>query len=122
MDYSNRIDNTVALGTSKVILQKKKQTEEVKRPRSSGASFVAKLREEIEADVREEYERKLADFLFGGSIPARQPALSREAYIIQQKKIIDKQYKRILALCDNSFTETKIIIEMPIVKRLYGQC
>ena len=48
--------------------------------------------------------------------------ISREEYIIQQKKIIDKQYKRILALCDNSFTEIKIIIEMPIVKRLYGKC
>ena len=122
MDYSNGINNTVTLGTVNVIRQKKKQTEEVKRPRSSGVLFVSKLREEIEADVREEYERKLADFLFGGSIPAKQPALSREEYIIQQKKIIDKQYKQILALCDNSVTETKIITEMPIVKRLYGQC
>ena len=61
-------------------------------------------------------------FFVWGSIPVKQPALSCEEYIIQQKKIIDKQYKRILAFCDNSFTETKIIIEMPIVKRLYGKC
>ena len=61
-------------------------------------------------------------FCLGGVFLQNSRLFLVKSILFTRKKIIDNQYKRILALCDNSFRETKIIIEMPIVKRLYGKC
>ena len=113
MDYLNSINNEITFGTTRSIIQK--------TTKSSGISFVAKLREQIELELREEYEKKLANYLLSGNIPAPKATLTREEYIAQQLEIIHKQYTRILALCDNSFHNPQIKTELAIAKKLYTQ-
>lgn len=113
MDYLNSINNEISFGTTRSVIQK--------TTKSSGASFVAKLREQIELELREEYEQKLANYLLSGNIPAPKSTLTRDEYIAQQMEIIHKQYTRILALCDNSFHNPQITTELVIAKKLYAQ-
>lgn len=113
MDYLNSINNEITFGTTRSRIQK--------TTKSSGARFVAKLREQIELELREEYEQKLANYLLSGNIPTPQKTITREEYIAQQIEIIHKQYTRILALCDNSFNNHKITTELVIAKKLYAQ-
>ena len=77
--------------------------------------------EEIETEVRAEYESRLAEIFSNGQRPSPPPVLSRKEYIAKQIEIIEKQYKRLLCLCDNSPELSELFTDMPIAKRLYEQ-
>ena len=121
MDFYDITNNAIASGATQQIGTKKEKTDNTKKAKSSGSAFVSKLREEIETEVRAEYESRLAEIFSNGQFPSPPPVLSRKEYIAKQIKIIEKQYKRLLYFCDN-FPELSVpFTDMPIAKRLYEQ-
>lgn len=121
MDFYDITNNAIATGGTQPIGIKKEKPANTRKGKSSGIAFVLKLREEIEAEVRAEYENRLAEILLNGKVPSPPPVLSREEYIAKQIEIIDKQYKRLLCICDNSSELSEVFIDMISAKRLYDQ-
>ena len=121
MDYYEITNNAIATGGTQPIGTKKVKTDNTKKAKSSGAAFVSKLREEIETEVRAEYESRLAEILLNRQISSPPPVLSREEYIAQQLERIGKQYKRMLCLCDTYPELSGLFTEMTVAKRLYEQ-
>lgn len=65
---------------------------------SWGRSFVGKLREEIETEVRQEYEKRFQAFISGEYEiwqQSTQPHLTQKEYKEQQMKLIQIQYNRL---------------------------
>lgn len=121
MDFYDITNNAIATGATQPIGIKKEKTNSNKKPKSSGAAFVSKLREAIETEIRAEYESRLTEIFLNGQPHSPPPVLSREEYITQQLEIIRKQYKRMLCLCDASPELSESFIEMSVAKRLYEQ-
>ena len=121
MDFYDITNNAIATGGTQPIGTKKVKTDNAKKAKSSGAAFVSKLREEIETEVRAEYESRLAEIIFNGQTPSSHPVLSREEYIAKQLEIIRKQYNHMLCLCDTYPELSDIFTEMPVDRRLYEQ-
>ena len=121
MDYYEITNNAIATGGTQPIGTKKVKTDNTKKAKSSGAAFVSKLREEIETEVRAEYESRLAEILLNGQMPSPPPVLSREEYISKQLEIIRKQYNHMLCLCDTDPELSGLFTEMAVAKRLYEQ-
>ena len=121
MDFYDITSNAIATGGTQPIGTKKVKTDNCKKAKSSGAAFVSKLREEIETEVRAEYESRLAEILLNGQIPSPPPVLSREEYISKQLEIIRKQYNHMLCLCDTYPELSDICTELPVARRLYEQ-
>lgn len=121
MDFYDITNNVIPTSGIQPIGTKKVKTDNNKKTKSSGAVFVSKLREEIETEVRAEYESRLSVILFNGQRPSPPPVLSREEYIAQQHEIIGKQYKRMLSLCDTYPELSKLFANIIVAKRLYEQ-
>ena len=71
---------------------------------SWGRSFVGKLREEIETEVRLEYEKRFQAFISGKYEiwqQSTQPYLSQKEYKEQQMKLVQLQYNRLAAYFEN---------------------
>lgn len=71
---------------------------------SWGRSFVGKLREEIETEVRLEYEKRFQAFISGEYEiwqQSTQPYLSQKEYKEQQMKLVQLQYNRLAAYFEN---------------------
>lgn len=65
---------------------------------SWGRSFVGKLSEEIETEVRLEYEKRFQAFISGEYeiwLQSTQPHLSQKEYKEQQMKLVQVQYDRL---------------------------
>lgn len=73
---------------------------------SWGRSFVGKLREEIETEVRQEYEKRFQAFITGEYEiwqQSTQPRLSQKEYKEQQMKLIQIQYDRLSMYFENDY-------------------
>ncbi len=71
---------------------------------SWGMSFVGKLREEIETEVRLEYEKRFQAFISGEYEiwqQSTQPHLSQKEYKEQQMKLVQVQYNRLATYFEN---------------------
>ena len=121
MDFYDITNNAIASGATQPIGKKKEKTDNTNKAKSSGSAFVSKLREAIETEIRAEYESRLAEIFTNGQFPSPPPVLSRKEYVAKQIEIIEKQYKRLLCLCDNSPELSVPFTDMPIAKRLYEQ-
>ncbi len=100
-------------------VRKKKPVDKTKKTPSSGVSFVSKLRDEIELQVREEYEKKFALLMYGETEPlSPQSVLLRDQSPEEQQKAIRQQYKILLSLCEH-FPEQPI--DKTMVERIYNQ-
>ena len=118
MDYYDITNNAIATGTTQPIGIKKVKSGKTRKTKSYGAAFVSKLREEIETEVRAEYESHLSETLKEQS-PTPPPVLPREEYIAQQLKIIRKQYKHMLCIVEKYPELSEIFVDMPLAKRIY---
>ena len=73
---------------------------------SWGRSFVGKLREDIEIEVRQEYEKRFQAFISGEYEiwqQSTQPRLSQKEYKEQQMKLIQIQYNRLSMYFENDY-------------------
>lgn len=73
---------------------------------SWGRSFVGKLREDIEIEVRQEYEKRFQAFIAGEYEiwqQSTQPRLSQKEYKEQQMKLIQIQYDRLSMYFENDY-------------------
>lgn len=73
---------------------------------SWGSSFIGKLREEIETEVRQEYEKRFQAFIAGEYEiwqQSTQPRLSQKEYKEQQMKLIQIQYDRLSMYFENDY-------------------
>ena len=73
---------------------------------SWGRSFVGKLREEIEIEVRQEYEKRFQAFISGEYEiwqQSTQPHLSQKEYKEQQMKLVQIQYNRMSNYFEKDF-------------------
>lgn len=73
---------------------------------SWGRSFVGKLREDIEIEVRQEYEKRFQAFISGEYEiwqQSTQPRLSQKEYKEQQMKLIQIQYDRLSMYFENDY-------------------
>ena len=73
---------------------------------SCGRSFVGKLREDIEIEVRQEYEKRFQAFISGEYEiwqQSTQPRLSQKEYKEQQMKLIQIQYNRLSMYFENDY-------------------
>lgn len=120
MDYYDITNNAIATGTTLPIDTKKVKSGKSRKTKSSSAAFVSKLREEIETEVRAEYESRLAEITNEQPF-SPPPVLSREEYIAQQLEIIRKQYKHMLCIGEKYPELSEIFIDMPLAKRIYGE-
>ena len=118
MDYFDITNKAIAAGTTQPVNTKKVNLGKSRKTKSSGATFVSKLREEIETEVRAEYESHLSETLKEQS-PTPSPVLFREEYIAQQLKIIRKQYKHMLCIVEKYPELSEIFVDMPLAKRIY---
>ena len=73
---------------------------------SWGRSSVGKLREDIEIEVRQEYEKRFQAFISGEYEiwqQSTQPRLSQKEYKEQQIKLIQIQYNRLSMYFENDY-------------------
>ena len=73
---------------------------------SWGRPFVGKLREDIEIEVRQEYEKRFQAFISGEYEiwqQSTQPRLSQKEYKEQQMKLIQIQYNRLSMYFENDY-------------------
>ena len=76
---------------------------------SWGRSFVGKLREDIEIEVRQEYEKRFQAFISGEYViwqQSTQPRLSQKEYKEQQMKLVQVQYNRLAAYFENKYAHS----------------
>lgn len=76
---------------------------------SWGRSFVGKLREDIEIEVRQEYEKRFQAFISGEYETwqqSTQPHLSQKEYKEQQMKLVQVQYNRLAAYFENKYAHS----------------
>ena len=118
MDYYDITNNAIASGTTQPIDTKKVKTGKSRKTKSSGAAFVSKLREEIETEVRAEYESRLTE-TSQEQQASPPPVLSREEYVAQQLEIIRKQYKHMLCIGEKYPELSELFIDLPLAKRIY---
>ena len=118
MDYFDITNKAIAAGTTQPLDTKKIKSENNKKAKASGAAFVSKLREEIENEVRTEYESLLTKIINEQQTFPPQ-VLSREEYVSRQLEIIRKQYKHMLCIVEKYPELSEIFVDMPLAKRIY---
>lgn len=91
--------------STNVISVNSKSSARRKNPNISwGRSFVGKLREEIETEVRQEYEKRFQAFISGEYEiwqQSTQPHLTQKEYKEQQMKLIQIQYNSMSSYFEN---------------------
>lgn len=116
----NSVNNIISTGSINPVKSKKIKSRNVQKTKSSGLEFVTKLREEIETEIRIEYENRLNELLSSQTIESEM-VLSNEELIAQRHEILNKQYNRLLSLCEKYPEFSKFCSEFAIGKKLYSQ-